>query len=104
MLHLISVPKKTSNKEQSVLESKLDVIESNLLFCDPKQNEKILNNINHAQNDLNKLIEIKTKGAATRSRAHLMESEEKDTKYFLHLEKWHAEKNSSYLYAVLKVD
>ena len=55
-----SLLKKTSNKEQSVLESKLDVMESNLLSYDLKQKEEILNNTNHTQNDLNKLIEIKT--------------------------------------------
>ena len=86
--------KKTFNKEQSVLESKLEAMESNLLSCGPKQKEEILNNINLTQNDLNKLIEIKTKGAATRSRARWMESGEKNTKYFLHLEKWHLEKKS----------
>ena len=90
-----SLLKKTSNKEQSVLESKLEAMESNLLSCGPKQKEEILNNINLTQNDLNKLIEIKTKGAATRSRARWMESGEKNTKYFLHLEKWHLEKKSS---------
>ena len=63
-----SLLKKISNKEQSVLESKLEAMESNLLSCGPRQKEKILNNINHPQNDLNKLIKIKTKGAATRSR------------------------------------
>ena len=89
-----SLLKKTSNKEQSVLESKLEAMESNLLSCGPKQKEEILNNINLTQNDLNKLIEIKTKGAATRSRARWMESGEKNTKYFLHLEKWHLEKKS----------
>ena len=62
-------------------------MESNLLSCGPKQKEEILNNINLTQNDLNKLIEIKTKGAATRCRARWMESGEKNTKYFLHLEK-----------------
>ena len=36
-------------------------MESNLLSCDSKQNEEVLNNINHTQNDLNKLIEIKLK-------------------------------------------
>ena len=99
-----SLLKKTSNKEQSVLESKLEAMESNLLSCGPKQKEEILNNINLTQNDLNKLIEIKTKGAATRSRARWMESGEKNTKYFLHLEKWHLEKNPSNPYAVPKVD
>ena len=53
-------------------------MESNLLFCDSKQ-KKILN-------DLNKLIEIKTKDPATRSRARWMECGEKNTKYFLHLD------------------
>ena len=69
-------------------------MESNLLSCGPKQKEEILNNINLTQNDLNKLIEIKTKGAATRSRARWMESGKKNTKYFLYLEKWHAGKKS----------
>ena len=99
-----SLLKKTSNKEQSVLESKLEAMESNLLSCGPKQKEEILNNINLTQNDLNKLIEIKTKGAATRSRDCWMESGEKNTKYFLHLKKWHLEKNPSNPYAVPKVD
>ena len=72
-----SLLKKTSNKEQSVLESKLEAMESNLLSCGPKQKKEILNNINLTQNDFNKLIEIKTKGAATRSRARWMESGEK---------------------------
>ena len=69
-------------------------MESNLLSCGPKQKKEILNNINLTQNDLNKLIEIKAKGAATRSRARWMESGEKNTKYFLHLEKWHVGKKS----------
>ena len=60
----------TSNKEQSILESKLDVMESNLLSCDPKQKDQILNDINHIQNDLNHLIENKTIGVVTKSRAH----------------------------------
>ena len=89
-----SLLKKTSNKAQLVIESKLDAMESNLLSCDPKQEEEILNNINHTQNDLNKLIEIKTKGAATRSRASRMGSRGKNTKYFLHLEKQSAGKKS----------
>ena len=36
-------------------------MESNLLSCDPKQNEEILNITNYTQNDLSKLIEIKLK-------------------------------------------
>ena len=55
-----SLLKKTSNKEQSILESKLEAMESNLLSCGPKQKEEILNDINLTQNDLNKLTEIKT--------------------------------------------
>ena len=69
-------------------------MESNILSCGPKQKEEILSNINHTQNDLNKQSEIKTKGAATKSRASWMESGIKNTKYFLHLEKWHVEKKS----------
>ena len=68
-----SLLKQTSNKEQSVLESNLDVMESNLLFCDPKQKEEIFNDVNYTQSNLSKLTEIKTKGTATRSRASWME-------------------------------
>ena len=85
--------KTPSTKKQSVLESKLDVMKSNLLSCDRKKREEILNNINHTQNNLNKLIEIKTKGATIGSRARWMESGKKNTKYFLHFEKMACRKN-----------
>ena len=50
----------TSNKEQLVLESKLDATESTLLSCELKQKEEILSIVNHIYKDLNKLIETNT--------------------------------------------
>ena len=86
--------KQNFKKQQSLLEAKLNAMELRLNNCDPTQRDTILSSINNAKNDLDKLIETNAKGAAIRSRACWIEFGEKNSKYFLSLEKWRNDKKS----------
>ena len=62
-------------------------MESRLINCDPVSKNAVLTSINIIQNDLDELVENNAKGAAVRSSARWMQYGEKNTKYFLGLEK-----------------
>ena len=95
--------KKDFQKEQPGPESKLDIMEANLLFSDPKQKEESFEYNKSYSKRFQKLIEIKAEGAATRSRACWMDSGEKILR-IISIWKSGMQKNQSNPYAVLKVD
>ena len=86
--------KKKRNRRQVLLESKLDTIESQLNTCSNSEKDNLLTSMNNSRNDLDQLVRVKASGAAIRSRARWMEYGEKNSKYFLGLEKWHNDKKS----------
>ena len=64
------------------------ILLQNLLSCClPSIKDKLLENIQAREIELDQLYELKTKGAMIRSRAKKLEKGEKSTKYFLNLEK-----------------
>ena len=75
------------NQLRESLEKKSALVESRLINSDPISENAVLTSINITQNNLDKLIENNAKGATIRSRARWMEYGEKNTKYFLGLEK-----------------
>jgi len=56
--------------------------------------EILLRNIETYQNEMDELMENKTKGSIIRSKAKWSEFREKNTKYFLNLEKRNTERKS----------
>ena len=68
----------------TILKQQLDKSNNNEL-----QNQNILARINTLKCELEKIIEYRTKGAILRSKSQWYNEEEKNTKYFLNLEKRH---------------
>ena len=74
-----------------MLESKLNTMELSLNNC-PTKEKNLISRINNTRNELNQFIQNDAKGAAVRSRARSIEFGEKNSRYFLGLEKWHNDK------------
>ena len=79
--------KKNQNRKQHLLESKLNTMESLLNNCPTKEKDNLISRINNTRNELNQFIQNDAKGAAVRSRARWREFGEKNSRYFLVLEK-----------------
>ena len=60
--------------------------------CPTKEKDNLISRINNTQNELNQFIQYNAKGAAVKSRARWIEFSEKNSRYFLGLEKWHNDK------------
>ena len=73
--------------KQKSLEQKMQWLENLLSYCLPNVREKLIENIQTYQIELDQFYELKTKEAMVRSRAKWFEKGEKNTKYFLDLEK-----------------
>ena len=73
--------------KQKSLEQKMQMLQNLLSYCLPNVREKLIQNIRACQIELDQFYELKTKGAMVRSRAKWFEKGEKNTKYFLNLEK-----------------
>ena len=86
--------KRNLTKQQSILENKLEYLQSQLSSCNINEKDNILSMTAKTQSDLNCLVEKIAQGAAIRSRARWMEFGEKSNKYFLSLQKWHRSKKS----------
>ena len=57
-----------------------------------KEKDNLISRINNTRNELNQFIQNDAKGAAVRSRSRWIEFGEKNSRYFLGLEKWHNDK------------
>ena len=68
----------------TILQKQLDMAKNN----EPK-NQSIIERINLLKRDLEKIIEHRTKGAILRSKSQWYNEGERNTKYFLNLEKRH---------------
>ena len=84
--------KKKLTKQQSILENRLEYLQSQLSSCNINEKDNILSMMAKTQSDLNCFVEKIAQGAAIRSGARWMEFGEKSNKYFLSLEKWHCSK------------
>ena len=75
--------------EISILERKLDNLQNkiNIITENDKNHDKIYKQITEIENNLENLYSVKAKGAQVRSRIKWVEQGEKNTKYFLGLEK-----------------
>ena len=67
-------------------------MESLLNNCPTKEKDNLISRINNTRNELNQFIQNDAKEAAVRSRARWTEFGEKNSRYFLGLEKWHNDK------------
>ena len=74
-------------KQRLSLEKKLHSMESRLTTCENIDKNSILSSIDNAKRELEQYIETSAKGADVRSRARWVEFGEKNSKYFLGLEK-----------------
>ena len=71
--------------KQDALENLIKYEETNLLTTN--DTKTTIDKISFYQNELENLVQNQTKGAKVRSRARWAENGEKNTKYFLNLEK-----------------
>lgn len=77
-----------NKKKEKLHESKLNLEISKLEEeYDKSQSDEMFTQLNVKKQELEQLIAVKTKGAIIRSRARWVEEGEKNTKYFLNLEK-----------------
>ena len=65
----------------------MQLLQNLLSCCLPNVKDKLLENIQACQIEQDQFYELKSKGAMTRSWAVWFEKGEKNTKYFLNLEK-----------------
>ena len=79
--------KKMLSAKQDNLENLIKHEEQKLLFATISQPSLIMQKIASFQNELNNLLENRTKGAINKSKARWVEHGEKNTKYFLNLRK-----------------
>nr|CAB3264543.1 pol-like protein [Phallusia mammillata] len=86
--------KKENTSRQNELELGIKAFEDELVRANTPADQKLVTELTQLKNDLDNLIENKTKGAIIRSRALWAEKGEKNTKYFLNLEKRHVGKKS----------
>ena len=84
--------KKNVVYETSALENLIKYEETNLLTTN--DTKTTINKISFYQNELENLVQNQTKGAIVRNRARWAENREKNTKYFLNLEKRNYDKKS----------
>ena len=80
-----SIKKAKVEKEIAMLEKRLDNTCSN----DPPVSQNVIEPIKILKEELEKIIEYRTKGAILRSKSRWYNEGEKNTKYFLNLEKRH---------------
>jgi len=65
----------------------MQLLQNKLGHCSANCRDSLLNEIENCQNELDKFYEIKSRRAIVRSRARWAEMGERNTKYFLNLEK-----------------
>ena len=75
---------------QDALENLIKYEETNLLTIN--DTKTIIDKISFYQNELENLVQNRSKGAIVRSRARWTENREKNTKYFLNLKKTNYDK------------
>ena len=93
--------KRNLSKQQSILENKLDYLQSKLSSYNINEKGNIFSMIAKTQSDFNCFVEKIARGAAIRSRARWMEFGEKSNKYFLSLEKWRRSKKLLIAYKII---
>ena len=79
---------------QQSLEQQLNLTDCELIRCQDDQQRELIGERVILQRRLDKLIETKVRGSMIRSRAKWTEFGEKNSKYFLNLEKRHANKKA----------
>ena len=85
--------KRNLRKEQEEIEISITTLEEQLTHSDvnDKQKKQIWCDIEGKKRELERIIEYQTKGAILRSKSRWYNEGEKNTKYFLNLEKRHCE-------------
>ena len=83
--------KRNLRKEQEEIEISITTLEEQLTHSDvnDKQKKQIWCDIEGKKRELERIIEYQTKGAILRSKSRWYNEGEKNTKYFLNLEKRH---------------
>ena len=79
---------------QQSLEQQLNLIDCELIRCQDDQQRELIGERVILQRRLDKFVETKVRGSMIRSRAKWTEFGEKNSKYFLNLEKRHANKKA----------
>ena len=83
--------KSATTKRENELENTITILQKQLDMAknNEPQNQSIIERINLLKRDLEKIIEHRTKGAILRSKSQWYNERERNTKYFLNLEKRH---------------
>ena len=83
--------KSATTKRENELENTITILQKQLDMANNNepQNQSIIERINLLKRDLEKIIEHRTKGAILRSKSQWYNEGERNTKYFLNLEKRH---------------
>ena len=83
--------KSATTKRENELENAITVLQKQLDMANDNEpeNQSIIERINLLKRDLEKIIEHRTKGAIFRSKSQWYNEGERNTKYFLNLEKRH---------------
>ena len=83
--------KSATTKRENELENTVTILQKQLDMANNNepQNQSIIERINLLKRDLEKIIEHRTKGAILRSKSQWYNEGERNTKYFLNLEKRH---------------
>ena len=88
--------KKKMTKERENIEQSIKSLENDLtdMHTDDSQKQKIWLELETKKRELELLIEYQTKGAIVRSKSRWYNEGEKNTKYFLNLEKRHCKRGT----------
>ena len=84
-----SYKKKQQKTRQMLLEDEIALLEKESEKPNDPKKEEVLSRLVNAKRELEEIIEYRTKGSIVRSKAKWYNDGEKNTKYFLQLEKRH---------------
>ena len=90
-ISLAAYQKSATTKRENELENTITILQKQLDMANynEPQNQSIIQRINLLKRDLEKIIEHRTKGVVLRSKSQWYNEGERNTKYFLNLEKRH---------------
>ena len=84
-----SYKKKKKKTKQMLLEDEIALLEKESEKPNDPKKEEVLSRLVNAKRELEEIVEYRTKGSIVRSKAKWYNDGEKNTKYFLQLEKRH---------------
>ena len=85
----MAATKKNQKTRQMLLEDEIALLEKESETPNDPKKEDVLSRLNNTKSELEEIIEYRTMGSIVRSKAKWYNDGEKNTKYFLQLEKRH---------------